>query len=154
MTIQYENVKPLLGARIHCERADLADPVFVGECLKLLNERIVLVFPEIGLLANADTKLTGIETVDGKEVYVISKEGKTVSTNTYFDVKTGLKVKESQKIIFGGQTQNQESFFSNYKEFGGIKFATKKDGSFGPQKVQFTLKEAKVNEGVSDADFK
>lgn len=49
MTIQYENVKPLLGARIQCDRADLADPAFVGECLNLLNERIVLVFPKIGL---------------------------------------------------------------------------------------------------------
>lgn len=112
------------------------------------------VLPEVGLLANAETKLTGIETVDGKEVYVISKLGKTVSTNTYFDVKTGLKVKETQKILFGGQTQNQETLFSDYKDFGGVKFATKKTGSLGRQKVQYTLKDAKVNEGVSEADFK
>lgn len=109
--------------------------------------------PELGLLENVDTKLTGIETVDGKEVYVISKLGKTVSTNTYFDVKTGLKIKESQKIIFGGRSQNQDTFFSDYKDFGGIKFATKKIGSLGPQKAKFTLKDAKINEGVTDADF-
>ena len=49
MTIPYENVKPDIGARIDATKAEMADPDFVAECLKLLNERIVLVFPEIGL---------------------------------------------------------------------------------------------------------
>ena len=124
-------------------------PAMASEMTHLLGT-----LPELGLLANADAKLTGIETVDGKEVYVISKLGKVVSTSTYFDVKTGLKVKESQKILFGGRSQNQDTFFSDYKDFGGIKFATNKIGSLGPQKVKFTLKDAKVNEGVSEADFK
>lgn len=48
-TLKYEAVKPLIGARVHATRADMADPDFVRECLKLLDERIVLIFPEIGL---------------------------------------------------------------------------------------------------------
>ena len=115
---------------------------------------ILGVLPELGFLDNPDVKLTAIENIDGKDVYVISKLGKVVSTNSYFDVNTGLKIKETQRILFGGQAQNTESVFSDYKDFGGIKFPTKKSGSLGPQKVQYTLKDAKVNEGVSDADFK
>ncbi len=49
MTIQYENVKPEIGARISATKSDMADPGFVRECLQLLDDRIVLVFPEIGL---------------------------------------------------------------------------------------------------------
>lgn len=113
------------------------------------------VFPEFGILNDANAKLTSVEKLeDGRQVYVISTVGKIVSTSFYFDVKTGLKVKESQVTKAGGRTQSQEAFYSDYKDFGGIKFATKKNGSLGPQKVNFTLKDAKVNEGVSDEDFK
>lgn len=110
--------------------------------------------PEFGLLTNSETTLTGIETINGKEVYAISKKGKVVSTTGYYDVKTGLKIKEAQTIVFGGQTQNQEVSYSDYKVYDGVKFPTKKSGNLGPQKVQYNLKEAKVNQGVTDADFK
>lgn len=123
-------------------------PAMANDMTQLLG-----VFPEIGLLANADAKLTGIETINGKEVYVVAKKGAVVSTSFYYDVNNGLKLKETQTINMGGQTQNQEALYSDYKDFGGVKFATKKTGSLGPQKVQFILKEAKINEGVTDADF-
>ncbi|SNR15615.1 insulinase family protein [Tenacibaculum jejuense] len=110
--------------------------------------------PEIGLLNNSEVELTGIENVDGKEAYVLSKKGKIVSFTFYFDTKTGLKIKELQNVAFGGRNQKQEATFSDYKDFNGVKFATKKIGSFGPQKATFMLKNAKVNKGVSDADFK
>ncbi|WP_457616278.1 M16 family metallopeptidase [Lutibacter sp.] len=110
-------------------------------------------FPEMGLLNNEKSELTGIEIVDGKEAYVITTKGTIVSTSFYYDVKTGLKIREAQTISMGGQTQNQEATFSDYKEFDGVKFASKKTGSFGPQKVEFTLLNAKINDGVSDSDF-
>ena len=110
-------------------------------------------FYEMGLLNNENSKLTGIEILDGKEVYVISTKGEVVSTSVYFDTKTGLKVKESQSVTMGGQTQNSDSTFSDYKEFNGVKFPGKKSGNLGPQTVDFTLTDAKVNEGVSETDF-
>ena len=109
--------------------------------------------PEIGLLNNENSKLTGIENIDGKDAYVISTKGEIVSSSVYFDVESGLKVKELQVISMQGQTQNQESTFSNYQEFNGIKFPGTKTGNLGPQKVEFKLIDAKVNDGVSEADF-
>jgi len=102
-------------------------------------------FIEVAYLNNPETKLTGIETINGNEVYTIAQKGKMVTITSYYDAKTGLKVKESQAITMGGQTQNQEAIFSDYKEFNGIKFATKKSGSMAGQKIQFTLKDAKAN---------
>lgn len=110
-------------------------------------------FLEMGLLNNENSKLTGIEMVDGKDAYVISTKGEIVSSSVYFDVASGLKVKELQVITMQGQTQNQEATFSNYQEFNGIKFPGTKTGSLGPQTVEFKLIDAKVNEGVSETDF-
>ncbi|WP_299528487.1 pitrilysin family protein [uncultured Lutibacter sp.] len=110
-------------------------------------------FLEMGLLNNENSELTAIELIDGKEAYVISTKGTIVSSSIYFDIATGLKVKETQTITMQGQTQNQEALFSDYKEFNGIKFPGTKTGSLGPQKVEFKLIDAKVNEGVSDTDF-
>jgi predicted Zn-dependent peptidase len=110
-------------------------------------------FLEMGLLNDENSKLTGIEIVDGKDAYVISTKGEIVSSSVYFDVASGLKVKELQVITMQGQTQNQEATFSDYKEFNGIKFPGTKTGSLGPQTVEFKLISAKVNEGVSESDF-
>lgn len=111
-------------------------------------------FLEMGLLNDENTKLTGIEIIDGKDAYVISTKGEAVSTAIYFDVKSGLKIKEVQTVSMGGNTQSTESTFSDYKEFDGVKFPGIKMGSLGPQKVEFKLIDAKVNEGVSESDFK
>ncbi|UMB59345.1 insulinase family protein [Lutibacter sp. A80] len=110
-------------------------------------------FLEMGLLNNESSKLAGIESLDGKDAYVISTKGEIVSTDIYFDVETGLKVKEVQTVSMGGQTQKSEATYSDYKEFNGVKFAGTKIGSLGPQKVEFKLTDAKVNEGVSEEDF-
>ncbi len=110
-------------------------------------------FTEMGLLNNENTKLSGIENIDGKDMYVLSTKGEIVSSNVYFDVTTGLKVKETQVVSIQGQTQNQESTYSDYKAFSGVLFPATKSGNLGPQVVEFKLIEAKVNEGVSESDF-
>lgn len=110
-------------------------------------------FVEIGMLNDESATLTGIEPLDGKDAYVILSKGEVVSMSVYFDVETGLKVKEAQVVSMNGQTQNQEATFSNYQEFNGVKFPGTKIGSLGPQKVEFKLIDAKVNEGVSESDF-
>lgn len=107
-----------------------------------------------GLLANENSKLTGIETINGNDAYVITTKGKIVSTAIYFDVKTGLKIREAQTISMGGRTQNQAADFSDYKEFNGIKFPSKKSSKLGNQEVTFKLIDAKINEGVTEEDFK
>ena len=43
--------------------------------------------------------------------------------------------------------------FSDYKEIKGIKFPHKVTRTNGPMKMEFIVKEVKINEGVSDADF-
>ncbi len=110
-------------------------------------------FLEMGLLNDENAKLTGIEPLDGKDTYIISSKGEVVAISIYFDVATGLKVKEVQTVSMGGKSQTQEATYSDYQEFNGVKFPGTKTGNLGPQTVEFKLTDAKVNEGVSDSDF-
>jgi predicted Zn-dependent peptidase len=111
------------------------------------------VFEEIGLLNNQNSKLTGIENIEGKDLYTITTNGDIISSTIYYDVETGLKVKESQVITMQGQTQTQETNYSDYQDYNGIKFPTSKNGNLGPQQVSFKLIEVKLNEGLSESDF-
>lgn len=111
------------------------------------------VFPELGFMASGKAKLTGIEKVNGKNAYKIEIPGSTVAITSYYDVETGLKVKESSVINIQGQTQTDESEYSDYQEVEGVKFPHTKFGSLGPQKVESKLLEVILNTGVTDADF-
>ncbi len=111
-------------------------------------------FQETGILNNENSKLTGIENIDGKDMYAITTKGEIVTLTLYFDAISGLKLKEVQTISMRGQTQNQETTFADYKDYNGIKFPTVRSGNMGPQVVSFKLLDAKINEGVSEDDFK
>ena len=116
-------------------------------------ESVLGIFPEQSILAKGGAKLTGTEQVDGKNAYKIELPGKVTQTTLFYDVETGLKVKEVSVISMNGQTQNQSSMLKDYKEIDGIKFPSVKSQSLGPQQIEVTLLEAVINSGISDADF-
>jgi len=72
----------------------------------------------------------------------------------YYDVVSGLKLKQVTKMEMMGQSMNNIVEFKDYKEVDGIKFphVTKIDA--GMQKMDFTVKEIQINKNVSDEDFK
>lgn len=107
-------------------------------------------FEEVGYLKTA--QLLKIEVVGGEDTYVLQV---TKNKKVFYSVKTGLKLREltTQKAP-DGTDMNQEVNFSDYKEIKGILFAHKRSMSFGPQKIDFELKSAKINEGVTADDFK
>jgi hypothetical protein len=74
--------------------------------------------------------------IDGKlasALKVIAPDGKDFQI--FFDKDTGLPVKVIAQVVgFGGQETMQEMTFGNYKDFGGIKKATKLTTSRDGQK--------------------
>ncbi len=95
-------------------------------------------------------KLDRIVSLEGKPAYVIIS-GKI---EAYYDVKTGLKVKEVATSKAGGKEVKTPVNFSDYKTVNGIKFPHKISMKMGPMSLEFIVKEIKINEGVTDADFK
>ncbi|WP_281235440.1 insulinase family protein [Flavobacterium gelatinilyticum] len=101
------------------------------------------------LLKRTDLKVDGIEPINGKDAYAI-KDGKT----TYFyDVKSGLKVAESKVREQGGKSVTQITNFNDYKEVKGVKVPFNLVQNIGFE-LDIKMSEIKINEGVSDADFK
>ena len=94
--------------------------------------------------------LDRIVNLEGKSAYVIIS-GKT---EAYYDIKSGLKVKEVVTAKTGGKEVKTPTNFSDYKIVNGIKFPHKISMKMGPMSMEFIVKEIKVNEGVTDADFK
>ncbi|MEM8999409.1 MAG: pitrilysin family protein [Bacteroidota bacterium] len=116
-------------------------------------KNVIGIFPEQGIILNDSGTLAGIEKVDGKEAYRVDINGKIMQASFFYDVESGLKLKETSIITMGGQTQNQETIFGDYQEVDGILFPSTKNGTFGPEQIESTLIEAVVNSGISDADF-
>mgnify|MGYP000406884840 CR=1 FL=1 len=105
-------------------------------------------FPELSV---EDAKVEGIEQVNGSDAYVVSLDE---NTKAYYDTKSGLKVQSVKTISQAGQTMSIPTMYSDYREVEGVKFPFMIAQSMGPQSFEFKVSEIKVNEGVSEEDFK
>ncbi|WP_208328339.1 insulinase family protein [Flavobacterium poyangense] len=106
-------------------------------------------FEELRLSKRTDLKIDGIEAINGHDAYTI-KDGKTVY---YYDVKSGLKVAKLKVKEQSGQSTTQTTYFNDYKDIKGIKvpFNIVQNAGF---ELDIKMSDIKINEGVSDADFK
>jgi predicted Zn-dependent peptidase len=117
------------------------------ELIALQTEAVFI--PELNMATNA--KLAGAEMKDGKKVYVIQWSD---SKKSFYDMETGLLLSSETTIKAQGQEIVQALNYSNYKEVKGVKFPMTLSQNMMGQDVSFEVKEFKVNEGVTDADFK
>lgn len=116
-------------------------------------KKVMGTFPEKQILSDPDAQLAGIEKVGEKDAYRIDVPGEVVQASYFYDVETGLKIKEAVEVSINGQTNTQEVFYTDYREIQGISFPGKRTGSIGPELVESQLLEVRINEGVSDSDF-
>jgi hypothetical protein len=98
----------------------------------------------------------GEEKVDGKpavSLKVTGPDGKDFKL--YFDKESGLPVKQVAKVVgFMGDEFTQETTFGNYKEFGGIKKATKIESKRDGEKfLEQEITEFKVLDKVDPKTF-
>ena len=107
------------------------------------------VFPELDFSV-ANYELKGIENINEEEAYAIKpKQG---SKTYYYSVKTGLKIAEIVVQKVQGQEIVVPTYFSDYKEFNGVKFPFKLSSNMGGMDVSFDVKSYELNK-VSDKDF-
>lgn len=70
----------------------------------------------------------------------------------YFSVATGLLVGYELTTTSEMGNINATTVVSEYKEFGGIKFATRNETTMGPQKIRLTLNDVIIN-GAPETAF-
>jgi predicted Zn-dependent peptidase len=122
----------------------------MDEATRKRSEENMAPFPELGFFDNPKLTLQKIEPVNGSDCYVVTMGD---DTTIYYDVATGLKVKQVTVVEAAGQSIEQLFEFSDYQEVDGIKFPHKMTMAAGPQVMDFKVREVRINKDVSEADF-
>jgi zinc protease len=103
------------------------------------------VLPEMALLNSDEVSLEGIEDINGENAYTIKVPGTGVSYTYYYGVDSGLKLRESTMVNFGGQMQTNTTDFSEYTENSGLTVPGKKSFNMGGQDISLSLDSVEVN---------
>ncbi|MGQ3086607.1 M16 family metallopeptidase [Flavobacterium sp.] len=113
------------------------------------NKETAVPFEELTMASVPGVSLTTIEAINGKDAYAVKK-----GTDTYYyDVATNLKVAEAHEQEGpNGQKMPMFTYYGDYKEVKGIKLPHKINMNIGIE-LDLTVTEAKINEGVTAADF-
>jgi zinc protease len=106
-------------------------------------------FDELALLKKTTLVLDGVEPFNGNDAFIVKDD----KTSYYYDVKSGLKVAESKSVERGDKKMTVITNFGDYKEVKGIKIPHTITMNQGFE-LNFIMTDVKINEGVSDADFK
>jgi predicted Zn-dependent peptidase len=105
-------------------------------------------FVELSLLTDKTLVLSGIETINGQDAYVIQ----VGSTKYFYDVKTGLRAASESEVGDGAQKRKVMTSYSDYVDVKGVKVPYKTTMDVG-MPLEFITQEVKINEGVTDKDF-
>ncbi|MDJ1479443.1 pitrilysin family protein [Cytophagaceae bacterium YF14B1] len=98
--------------------------------------------------------LKGTEKINGSDTYVIELTLPGGSKTTeYFEINSGLKIRQILVGETNGQTVSQTTNFGDYREVSGVKFPYLLSTSFGPQVVDLKVTSIELNKGLGDEIF-
>ena len=136
------------------DKTDMGFSSSRGQKKKITAEEISKAKAEGGIfkdLAQAAEEFLRIEPLEGKNAIVL----KYKDSEIYYDMTSSLKVKEVKTVKKpDGKEVKTPMVYSDYKEVNGVKFPHAIGIKSGPMNLDFVVQEIKVNEDVSDADFK
>ena len=120
---------------------------------------VTTLFDQLSYATNgAKLEVAGTEKVNGADAYKVNVIIGDKTKAEYYDVKTGLLVKEEEARKAAGQDVTTSIEYKDYKKTGNILFpqtiAQSVQSAMGSQEFAIAIKEVKLNEGVSEADFK
>jgi predicted Zn-dependent peptidase len=110
-------------------------------------------YPEL-YLEPSTMELESIATIDGTDVYKIKVTKGEAKEARYYDVKSGLLLRTEETADAGGVSVTTTTDFSDYKDVDGVMMPYVMKIKTGPQAFEFSMTDIKVNEGVTEEDFK
>ncbi len=118
------------------------------------------VFPEL-FYNDGSYKLevTGTDKVSGKDVYKLKVTGPSgKATTQFYDIASGLLLKEESSATISGQEITQTIEYSDYKKIGAVSIPhtnmLTSQSAMGSQDFTITYSDIKLNQGVAATDFK
>ena len=98
--------------------------------------------------------LEGVEKIGEKNTYkIIMTLPSGIKWTQYYDVESGLKLKEEKYINSPMGLFQQEINYEDYREVDGLLYPFKIKQSIGAQSMDFTVSSIKVNTGLADREF-
>ena len=110
-------------------------------------------FPEL-YYEDSKVSLESLTTIDGNDAYKVKVTEGGEDSYRYYDAKTNLLTRTESTTEMEGQTITTVIDYDNYSDVNGIQFPYGQTVKAGPQTVKLNYKIIKVNEGVSEEDFK
>jgi zinc protease len=133
------------GQKKDMDAAEIGDKKDMGGVFRQLN------YSKPGFKMSVD----GIEKVDGQDAYKLTITAASGKKSTeFYDVKSGLlkKVETIEKTAAGESPAVME--YKEYRKFGNLMLPASWVNQVGPQTIEITVTDLKINEAVSAADFK
>ncbi len=130
-----------------------------GQKMPLSEEEIADKKDDLGMFPEtkydlSNVTLESIVDIDGVENYKVKVMNNDDASYRFYNVETGLLSQEESTKKAQGQEVTTTVKYANYSEVNGVKFPYSQTILAGPQTISMNIKVVKVNEGVTDADFK
>jgi predicted Zn-dependent peptidase len=110
-------------------------------------------FPELYYDASVVT-LESITTINGQDVYKVKVTKGENPSFRFYNVESGLLTQVETTVEAQGQTVTSIVKFSNYNPVNDVQMPFLQSIKAGPQAILMTIKSVKINEGITEADFK
>jgi len=121
------------------------------EKLKLEAQMNFLLDPES---FGVEIELMGVEIIDSVQCYGIRMNREDgVNWNQYYEVGSGLKIKEIKGVETPQGFYDQKSLFSDYREVDGLKYPFKITQTLGTQTIELNIERIETNTGLQDVLF-
>lgn len=111
------------------------------------------IFPEL-YYEPSMLSLESVTSIDGSDVYKVKVTNNDKDHFRYYDVNSGLLKRTEQTAEMQGQTFTTVQDFGNYSPVKDLMFPYSLSITTGPQVIKMNVTNVKVNDGVSEADFK
>ncbi|MFT5846255.1 MAG: putative Zn-dependent peptidase [Psychroserpens sp.] len=110
-------------------------------------------FPEL-YLDPVSLELEAIVPVDGADAYKVKVTKGDKVSHRFYNTESGFLVRTVSTSEAQGQQITSTEEFSNYKDVSGVMMPFTQKITAGPQVVTFNFTDIKLNDGVTEADFK
>jgi predicted Zn-dependent peptidase len=114
------------------------------------------IIPQLFYISNEfQLSYLGTGNAGGEECYKlkVTKPSSKVTVE-YYSIKTGLLLREESTVDAGGTEMTISVDYSDYRKVGNVLFPFSATQTAGEQEFPMIISEIKVNEGVTEADFK
>lgn len=117
--------------------------------------KLVGLFPELNYATSGISyEITGIENIDGQDLYVLKKNDGQEESFDYFDTKTFLKIKTVSIKKRGEETVESTFNYKDYKDVGGFLFPHSTTISADSMNLEMSVTSIKLNEKIDLGAFK